>query len=139
LGQLFRQVDAQEVDHLGSRQRGREQGDVLLVADGEDVGRGFQALGDDQRRRSAADQFADDVAARTRFEAVIVIQFLVSEDLDTARVDQVQVADLVGGRGDVAGDEPLAAGKAGEPAQLQAVAVVVVQPLDGEGRELPRV
>jgi hypothetical protein len=57
---------------------------------------------------------------RERFEALVVIDFLVPEDLDAARVDQVQVADLVGGRGDVAGDQAFAAGKAGEPAQLQA-------------------
>jgi hypothetical protein len=36
--------------------------------------------------------------ARERFEALVVIDFLVPEDLDAARVDQVQVADLVGGR-----------------------------------------
>ena len=44
----------------------------------------------------------------------------MAEHLDAARVDQVQVADLVRGRGGVAGNQALAAGKTGEPAQLQA-------------------
>ena len=44
----------------------------------------------------------------------------MAEHLDAARVDQVQVADLVGGRGRVARDQALAARKAGEPAELQA-------------------
>jgi hypothetical protein len=69
------------------------------------------------------------VGARIGFQAVVIIEFLVPEDLDAARVDQVQVADLVGGRGGVAGDLAFAAGKARKPAELQAVAVIVVQPL----------
>jgi len=52
------------------------------------------------------------VAARTGLETLVVIQFLVPEYLDAARVDQVQVADLVGGRDGVARDQALAAGEA---------------------------
>lgn len=129
LRQLFGQVDAQEVDHLRGRQRGGEQGDILLVADGEDVGRRFQPLRDDQRGRTAGDQLADHVGARVDLQALVVIDFLVAEDLDAARMDQVQVAHLVGGRRDIARDQALAAGEAGEPAQLQTFTIVVVQAL----------
>ncbi len=132
LRQLLRQVDAQVVDHLRRRQRGREQRDILLVANGEDVGRRVQPLRDDQRRRAAGDQLANDVAARTGLEALVIIEFLVAEYLDAAGMDQVQVADLVGGRGDIARDQALAAGEAGEPAKLQTFAVVIVQPLNGQ-------
>ena len=130
LRQLLRQIHTQVVDHLRRRQRRGKQRDVLFVANGENVGRRFEALRDDQRRRPAGDQFANDVAARTRFQAVIVIQFLVAEDLDAAGVDQVQVADLVGGGSDIARNEPIAAGEAGKPAELEAFAVIVVQPLN---------
>ena len=129
LRQLFGQVDAQEIDHLRGRQRGREQGNVLLVADGEDVGRRFQPLRDDQRGWAAGDQFTDHMRARVDLQALIIIDFLVTEDLDTARMDQVQVAHLVGGRRDIARDQALAAGETGEPAQLQTFTIIVVQAL----------
>ena len=87
---------------------------------------------DDQRRRTACDQFADDMAARAAFETVVIRQFLMPENLDPSRVNEIQVADLVGGGGDIARDQAFAAGKAGEPAQLKAFAVVVVEPLDGQ-------
>ena len=81
---------------------------------------------------TAAHEFADHVGARARLEAGVIIQFLVPEDLDAARVDQVQVADLVGGRSGVARDLALAAGETRKPAQLETIAIVVVQPLDGQ-------
>jgi hypothetical protein len=96
------------------------------------AGSGVETLRDEQRRRTARDQLADQVAARAGFQALVVIQFLVPEHLHAARVDQVQVADLVRGGDGVAGNLAFSARKSGEPAQLQAVAVVVVQPLDGQ-------
>ena len=101
----------------------------MFVADGEDVGRRFQPLRDDQRGWPAGDQFTDHMGARVDLQALIIIDFLVAEDLDAARMDQVQVAHLVGGRRDVAGDQALAAGETGEPAQLQTFTIIVVQAL----------
>ena len=134
LCQFLRQVDAQEIDHLRGRQRRGEQGNVLFVADGEDVGRRFQALRDDQRGRTASDQLANHVGARIDLQALVVIDFLVAKDLDAARVDQVQVTHLVGGRRDIAGDQAFAAREAGEPAQLQTFTIIVVQALDRQRR-----
>lgn len=102
----------------------------FFVADREDVRGRFQPLGDDQRRRTPGDQFADDVGARQRLQPVVVIDFLVAEHLDAAGVDRVQVADLVGRRGRIARDRPFAARKTGEPPQLQRFPIVVVQALD---------
>ena len=51
------------------------------------------------------------------------------EYLDAARMDQVQVTNLVGSRCGIAGDQPFAAGESGKPAELQRYTVVVIQSL----------
>lgn len=109
------------------RQRRREQRDVFSVADCQDVGRRCQALGDDEGGRLAGDQFCSLVGARGVRQALIVLGFLMAEDLDTAGMDQVKVTDLVGGRCGVAGDQAFAAGEAGKPAQLQRFAIFFIQ------------
>jgi hypothetical protein len=82
-------------------------------------GRRADAVGHHQRRRSAAGELLDDVAASLSAQSGEIGDFGCAEHLDAMRMDQVQVADLIDrvGRGQDGG--AVGAVLAGDPGQAQ--------------------
>jgi hypothetical protein len=97
----------------------------VLVALVDQVLRRRQAVGQQDGGHAADQQLVHVVHAAAQVEARVVRQFFLPEHLDARGVDQVQVADEVGGRHAVIGNCAVRGALARDPVEGDFVGVVV--------------
>ncbi|MNJ63336.1 hypothetical protein D3C77_592300 [compost metagenome] len=105
--------------------RGGQQRHLVLIALVHEILRGRQAIGQQNGGHAADQQLVHVVHAAAQVEAGVVRQLFLPEHLDAGRVDQVQVANQVGGRHAVIGNGAVRGALAGYPVKGDFVGVVV--------------
>ncbi len=110
---------------MRGRDRRGQQRYLVLVALVDEVLRRRQAIGQQNRRDAADQQLVHVVHAAAQVEARVIRQLFLAKHLDARRVDQVQVADQVGGRHAVIGNRAVRRALARDPVKRDFVGVVV--------------
>jgi hypothetical protein len=103
-GQTSAQINAQQINELGGINRRVEQGYALFFAKLDQVVGSDGVIGDEQGGNSALPEIIQVMQATLDVKATVERELFGAENLNAARMDQVQMADQIRGRSTKVGD-----------------------------------